>query len=68
MCIGPNSSSSSGKCGQIPTGFVGLPRVGQCVSLFGHEFGQGSNIVWSVTSLRLSVPDSDCLSSVVFIK
>lgn len=42
LCLGPNSSSRTGTCGSIPEGATKLPGVGDCVSLFGHPFDNGS--------------------------
>ena len=62
LCVGPNSSSPTGTCGSIPSGLSGLPRVGQCVSLFGHVHDHGTTISWTKTSLKLVVADSECNS------
>jgi hypothetical protein len=63
LCVGPNSSSSTGTCGAIPTGFTQLPRVGQCVSLFAHFDDNGTKLTWTTASLKLVVPDNECSST-----
>ena len=60
ICVGPNTSSSSETCGEVPDGFSDLPRIGQCVSLFAHFSDQGRHRTWSDDSLRLKVKDSEC--------
>jgi hypothetical protein len=62
LCLGPNSSSSTGTCGVIPEGVTKLPRVGDCVSLFGHHFDRGSKIQWSSSDLGRTVDESECQS------
>jgi hypothetical protein len=60
LCLGPNSSSPTGTCGSIPQGVTRLPRVGDCVSLFGHPFDHGTKIRWSRSDLSRRVDDKEC--------
>jgi hypothetical protein len=60
LCLGPNSSSPTGTCGSIPQGVTKLPRVGDCVSLFGNHFDQGTKIRWSASDLGRHVDDKEC--------
>lgn len=60
LCLGPNSSSRTGTCGSIPTSATNLPRVGDCVSLFGHPFDHGRKIRWSRSDLSQRVDDRKC--------
>jgi hypothetical protein len=60
LCLGPNSSSPTRTCGSIPQGVTTLPRVGDCVSLFGHPFDQGTKIRWSASDLGHHVDDKEC--------
>jgi hypothetical protein len=63
ICVGPNTSSRTETCGDVPAGFTDLPRVGQCVSLFAHFSDQGRHRTWTETSLQLEVDDSECRES-----
>ena len=63
ICVGPNTSSSSETCGEVPDKFSDLPRIGQCVSLFAHFSGQGRHRTWTEDSLRLKAKDSACQQS-----
>lgn len=60
LCLGPNSSSRTGTCGSIPQGVTRLPHVGECVSLFGHPFDQGTKVRWSRSDLDRRVDDKEC--------
>jgi len=60
LCLGPNSSSRTGTCGSIPQGATKLPRVGDCVSLFGHPFDQGRKVRWSSSDLRRRADNKEC--------
>jgi len=60
VCVGPDTSSSSETCGEVPDGFGDLPRIGQCTSLFAHFSDQGPHRTWTEDSLRLKVKDSAC--------
>jgi hypothetical protein len=60
LCLGPNTSSRTGTCGSIPDGATNLPRVGDCVSLFGHPYDQGRKIRWSSSGLSRRVDDKRC--------
>jgi hypothetical protein len=60
LCLGPNSSSPTGTCGSIPQGVTRLPRVGECVSLFGYPFDHGTKIRWSRADLSRRVDDKEC--------
>jgi len=60
LCLGPNSSSPTGTCGSIPQGVTRLPRVGDCVSLFGHPFDHGTKIGWSGSDLSRRIDDKEC--------
>jgi hypothetical protein len=60
LCLGPNTSSRTGTCGSIPQGATNLPRVGDCVSLFGHPFDQGRKVRWSRSDLSRRVDDKEC--------
>jgi hypothetical protein len=44
----------------VPDGFRGLPRIGECVSLFAHFSDQGRHRTWTEGSLRLHVKDAEC--------
>jgi hypothetical protein len=60
LCLGPNTSSPTGACGSIPEGVTRLPRVGECVSLFGYPFDHGSKILWSRSDLNRHVDEKEC--------
>jgi hypothetical protein len=60
LCLGPNTSSPTGTCGAIPQGVTRLPRVGDCVSLFGHPFDHGTKILWSRSDLSRRIDDKEC--------
>ena len=63
LCLGPNTSSPTITCGVIPEGVTRLPRVGACVSLFGHPFDHGTKIRWSRSDLGHPVDDKECQRS-----
>jgi hypothetical protein len=44
----------------VPDGIRGLPRIGDCVSLFAHFSDQGRHRTWTEGSLRLHVKDAEC--------
>ena len=60
LCLGPSTSSPTVTCGVIPEGVARLPRVGDCVSLFGHPFDHGTKIRWSSLDLGRRVDDKQC--------
>src|SRR3989442_14308348 len=60
LSLGPNSSSPTGTCGSIPQGVTRLPRVGDCVSLFGHPFDHGTKTRWSRSDLSRRVDAKEC--------